>query len=490
MLQTKLFRYILIFIIIVAATFCVLFIFLRENNPASAESPNIILISVGSLQASHLGAYGYSRTTSPNIDKFASESVVFENAFTPATCTTPSYASLFTGLYPQKHESFSKPLENRFTTMAETLQQNGYKTAGFVSAQILSDIYSGLAQGFDTYDGVDQADTRDNRSNTYGSGELTTDFQRAERTTEETVNWLAQNDKKKFFLFAQYNDPHYPYGESAPFTDKFVQGNKDNPLKDPDLQTIAKDSNNSSPEDLAYLSDKYDENIAYADFYIGKLLDEIRARGLYDNSLIIVTSNHGESFDHNYLTSCWRVYDSTIKIPLIIHDPAQKQNDQKRVKDPVTLLDIYPTILSRVKLAAAATLDGLDLGPTLKGESLNRDGVFSISNSFGESGQAKPMAMSNPEDKFLKRNTFVGQLYAYASGNTRVILNGNSGKKEIYDISTDPGQTDNLVDSANPKYLDKLLAWIENNPLPDVFLKSNQKVFEEDRLLGIIENKF
>ena len=442
------------------------FYFVKTKKQASISSPNVILISVDTLSAKHLGVYGYERDTTPNIDAFAKKSTVYENAFTPVPCTGPSYASLFTGLNPATHASFVSTLNKKFTTLASNFKQLNYSTAAIYSNALLNNNISGLARGFDTYDGPDQTDVRAGRDNTYGLNGEKLAFQKGNRTTEEATKWLQKNDANQFFLFVQYVDPHLPYGQEAPFKDKYVEGDKENPLSDPSLQLKAIDKLTANSEDTAYLRDKYDENVAYVDQQIGELLKQIEARDLDKNTVIILTADHGESFENDTLGHCWRLYDSSIKIPMIIYDP--RETNSKSVDSNVTLLDIYPTLSKRVGFGPLSyDLNGIDINTSPKNIKDSRESIYVVSNPLS----TNPANPNRPREDSTSQEIgpfgkFIGQLYGQITGTKRIIYNQNSGKTEAYDTSNDPGELNNIIGKISSEYKEKLLLWISKNPLP------------------------
>lgn len=454
-----------------------LFIFLYpwlKPNPASASSPNVILISVDTLRADHMGVYGYERDTTPNIDKLALASTVFERAYTPVPCTDTSYASLFSGLYPQTTASIDEKLDTKYTTITQGLKGIGYRTAGFFSNAILANEHSGLARGFDTYDGINVQDQRANRDNTYGFDSTQLDFQRASRTTEEAGKWLQKNDKNKFFLFVQYVDPHLPYGEKDPsFKDKYVTGDKDNPLSDPNLQPANQhQAEPPSQADLTYLTDRYDENISYTDYYIGKLLDQIKDQGLMENSIIIFTADHGENFEPTNRGHCYRLNETSIHIPLIVHDPLKST---KRVSDNVSLIDVYPTLVDRVGMKPVKyLLEGMSLKPALDGEKIVRDSLYFLS-------RPAPADRQN-----VLKSEFIGQLYSVLSGTKKVVYNEQSGKQEAFDLQKDPKEQNNIFETIDKSYYEKLMLWVSNNPLSERNTNIDQNRYNTLKGLGYL----
>jgi arylsulfatase A-like enzyme len=457
---------------IIAAVIGWVFVYPKiKLNPASAASPNVILISVDTLSAEHLGVYGYSRNTTPNIDALAKQSVVFKNAFTPVPCTAPSYASLLTGLNPTTHNSFNTTLSEKFTTLASSFKGIGYNTAGIVSSGLLNNDVGGLARGFSYYDGVDQTDDRTNHNNTYGLNGDKYAFQRGNRTTEEATDWLKKNNQNKFFLFVQYVDPHLPYGEAAPFKDEYVTGDKDNPLSDPNLQAATVQKGSANAADTTYLKDKYDENVNYVDYYIGKLLEQIKSQDLDKNTIVIITADHGESFSNDTLGHCWRLYDSTIKIPLIIHDPQNPKGET--VDTNVSLIDIYPTLAKRIGFHALKyNFDGLDLGPAINGAGLNRSSIYTITSPSNKRNGEKALSTSGAADN--TPSAFIGQLYGQVTDNLRVIYNQNSGNSEAYNVKIDPEEIQNIIEKISSDFKDQLLKWIAKNPLPAEQIQLNE----------------
>ncbi len=449
-------------------------------NPASKTSPNVILISVDTLSAEHLGIYGYDRNTTPNIDALAKQGVLFENAFTPVPCTAPSYASLMTGLYPTTHGSFTSPLSTKFTTLASSFKNVGYNTAGIVSTGMLNNDIGDLGRGFNYYDGVDQTDDRTNPNNTYGLDGDIYAFQRGSRTTEEASSWLNKNSQNKFFLFVQYVDPHSPYGEAAPFKDEYVTGDKNNPLSDGDLQASTIRSGKASPADTDYLRAKYDENVNYADYYIGKLLDQVKAQGLDKNTIIILTADHGESFSNDTLGHCNQLFDSTIKIPLIYYDPTITKAET--VNTDVSLVDVYPTLAKRIGFKSLNYgFDGLDLSSAINGEALARKSIYTITNPSSSAAMAAKFDNGADDNS---PGTYVGQLFGQVTNEFRVINNQNSGNSMAYNVKIDPGEINNIFTTIGNELKNELQEWMAKNPLPAEQIKLNGERYNKYKAEG------
>ena len=314
----------------------------RSATEVQTQSPtNIILIVIDTLRADHLGCYGYFRDTSPNIDAFAEQAVFFEQAYAPMATTLPSHTSLFTGLYPLEHgvesnvgddgEPFNpKPGMRPFTQLAQT---NGFKTAAFVSAAPLKRV-CGLDAGFDTYVQPTEA------------------LQDAQPTTREALSWLDENDRKQFFLFVHYFDPHVPYLPPLAYRALFGTGQ---PLKDYLKQRAIPDHvqpglcRGKVPTDTYQATNFYDGEIRYCDHYVGQLLDSLRQRGLWDNSVIIITADHGEGLNQHDWPQHGRTWNEQVHIPLLIHFPPRYSGLPARFKPLVSLIDVFPTVLGRLQ---------------------------------------------------------------------------------------------------------------------------------------------
>lgn len=455
---------ILIFLIVSLIGFGIFFYYIK--NRATPEKSNIIIISIDTLRADHLGTYGYKKDTSPNIDALAKKSIVFENAFSPAPWTIPSYASLFTGVYPLKHRVFTKELNEKFPTMAEVLKENGYKTAAFISSQMLSQRSNEIGRGFDLYDEVDEKDFEESLSDDAYKADRVEwwesskyNAQRARRVTNKASEWLRRNKDKKFFLFLHYFDPHPLYEAPEPFKNKFssqfpddIKQGLENAMAQ--KRALSYSYLNLTDEDIEYLKARYDEEIAYTDYYIGELFKKIDSLKIDKNTIIVITADHGEGFDHDYFNHGYRLYDSAVKIPLIIYDPLKKE--RAIIKEPVSLIDILPTLMSRLGIDRKFDTDGIDLIPLLNGGEIERNIVFSMS--------LPALPDRNTED--LKRSKYTGQLYAGITQGGRLIYNENSGQKEFYNIMKDPEQLNNTYGENNKEsaeLLEKLILWLSQN---------------------------
>lgn len=328
-------------------------VFARSDPPA--PRPTIILISVDTLRPDHLGCYGYSRETSPAIDHFAKGALLFENCLSHAPVTSSSCASLLSGFLPHETKVFENgPLPSEVTTLPEILQQQGYKTVAVVSNYVLRKT-RGWEQGFALYD-----DTMTNR-------ELVRNYPEriAEHTTDQAIQYLQQFNDDQLFLWIHYQDPHGPYTPPDSFAGRFLDPNqtpRNLRLNQnvsglggiPSYQTLGEHS------DYHYYLSQYDSEIRYLDEHFSKLIDALKKLGIYDNSLIVFTADHGEGMGENnyYFAHGDYLYNSQIRVPLIIKYGQQLLG---RKMNYVQHIDIVPTIVRILGIQADLDFRGSDL---------------------------------------------------------------------------------------------------------------------------------
>jgi arylsulfatase A-like enzyme/tetratricopeptide (TPR) repeat protein len=356
-----------------------------DGAPAGINATrNVLLISIDTCRADHLSCYGYKRQTTPNIDAVAREGAMFKMALTPVPITTPAHSSMLTGTYPPTHGVHFNTydhLADSNVTLAKTLRDAGYQTAAFVGAFPL-DARFGLNQGFDTYDGR----FTDEGKKGFFSRRV------GEEVNRPAMAWLEGHAQKPFFLFLHYFDCHSPYAPHPPDT---------------------------SP----YGDDPYAGEIAYIDHCIGGVLDRLRALGVYDNTLVIITGDHGESLgEHGELTHTYFIYQCTLHVPLVIRTPGCGKGI--KVEGNVNLVDIVPTVLDLVGLKIPSWVEGADLRPALEGGPApdNQRAVYI------ESLEAATYGCS--------------ALHGIVQGPWKYIL---APRPELYDLTKDPGELTNLA---------------------------------------------
>jgi arylsulfatase A-like enzyme/Flp pilus assembly protein TadD len=370
----------MIFVIVIGTLW-----FLRPSPSPANKIHNVLLISIDTCRADYLSCYGYPRKITPNVDAFAAEGTVFENTISPVPITLPAHSSMLTGTIPPHHgvhDNSDYQLDQSNVTLAEMLKHRGFTTGGIISAFVLDSAF-GIDQGFDTYNDRFQEErvTAGDISERIGA-----------ETSRFALNWLGQHKNEKFFLFLHYFDPHGDYVPPEPFASQFAH----NP---------------------------YAGEIAYTDHCIGLVLSKLKELGLYDSTLIIITSDHGEMLgEHGELSHLYFIYQSAIKVPLIFRLPGQRK--AKRIKELVGIVDIAPTVCGLLDIEVPQNVQGQDLSGCLLAE--------------------------NPPDR--ARHIYCESLFAtrYNAGPLLGMVTNRfkyiqTARPELYDLLKDPYETNNLI---------------------------------------------
>jgi arylsulfatase A-like enzyme len=410
---------------------------------STSDSPNVILISLDTVRADRLGSYGNPRNTSPNIDKLASQGVLFENAYTQAPWTLPAMATVHTSLYPTEHGAIQGRLriKKNLNTLAEQMKNNNYKTMA-VTTHPFVDSKHGFAQGFDIFD-------ERNHQGAYDAS--------AERLTQKAIKLLSDNIDDKFFLWVHYFDPHsaylnheeFSYGQKPP-------GNLPDTLKASILNNML-DKLNS--EDVEFIFDIYDEEISYTDSSIGQLLDAVDKLGLMDNTAIILTADHGEEFMERARFGHGRnTYDELIRVPLIIYNPQEKELSGLRVRHSVETREIAKTVLE------ICGIENSHFGGNNLLDVARDNGDTTTYLAFSEGSSTGSKGTVN---------------HAVIGDGWKLIRNLRDDTFELYDLESDPGEKINLIDSEGPA-----IEIMRNK------LTSGLSEFKKERLVEIEKVKF
>src|SRR5712691_834859 len=355
-------------------------------SAVGTPSPNVVVITIDTLRADHLGCYGDQQIRTPNIDSLAADSVRFERAYTPVPVTLPAHTVLFTGTYPLLsgiHDFSANKLSPAQPTLASVLKEQGYTTGAVIGSAVLDSRF-GLNRGFDFY--YDHFDF--NRLQESNLDEM----ERPGNVVADTaLDWLAKNNQKKFFLWMHLYDPHFPYRPPAPYSDQY----KDRP---------------------------YDGEIAFADSQVGRLIRFLKDKGLYQNTIIVLTGDHGESLgEHGEKTHGFFIYNATLHIPVILHLPGQRLVNS--VPELVSLADLMPTVLQALKVDVPSQVQGRNLLPVMTEKNEDQSQVL-----YAET--------------FLPRLHFNwSELRGLETKNYHFI---DAPKPELYDLAKDPGETQNL----------------------------------------------
>ncbi len=377
-------------------------------------SPNVLLISIDSLRADHLGCYGYHRDTSPRLDTLAREGVRFETVVAPSPWTLPSHVTMLTGLPPERHGVIDNGMRAARATvfLAETLRAHGYETAGFVAGPYL-DAAFGFAQGFDHYDDHTLA-----AASMHGSHRGST----SEKSVVLVLDWLDTRTPspaaRPFFVFLHMWDVHYDYTPPAPFDRRFDPAYVGR-VSPHEFETGAHIHANMDPLDLAHIVALYDGEIAFVDHHLGRLLDVLRARGVLDDTIVAVTADHGEEFfEHGQKGHQKALYDESLLIPLLVRYP-QRLPAGTVVRNQVRLMDVPRTILSLAGIdpgvhfgtSPSAFLSSRDLTRLVAGEDADAQSPPAFSELFG-----RVVSIRTDTAKWISR------------------------RGELYDLAADPGE--------------------------------------------------
>lgn len=333
---------------------------------ADAHKYNIIIICLDTLRADHLGCYGYSRNTAPNIDQLAREGILFEWAIAQSNFTLPSHASLFTSKYVHNHKAdvdidiISNRLADKEITLAEVLRGCGYKTAAFIyNAPHLNPIL-GLNQGFDNYFFGEENDRRPS----------------FEKTLPAALKWIGRHKDSKFFVFLHSNDIHEPYHSIYEnFFDQSYKGRLDNEYFASGSGASFMENNlRRTPREIKHIIAHYDGGIKYADSFITELMKKLEDWALLNKTIIILLSDHGEILADRGMKFChgFSLYDEEVHVPLIIMHPQMKKG--LRINKQVQLIDIMPTVLDFLNISRNnLKLEGKSLLNLIEGKEESND---------------------------------------------------------------------------------------------------------------------
>jgi arylsulfatase A-like enzyme len=371
----------------------------------------VLLISLDTLRPDHLGAYGYARPTSPHRDRLAAEGVLFEVALSVSPWTLPAHATLLTGRLPHQHgvRRDDLKLAPGTETLAVLLQRVGFDTAAIVNHLFLGTRY-GLHRGFDFFRQVAGPE------------------QAPSSVADQALGWLgarAADDPDPFFLFLHFYDTHSDYRALERYESLFARP-YDGPIdgSTEQLREVLDGERRLAPEDRQRLIDLYDASVRQLDAEVGRLLAGLEQRGWLDETLVVVTSDHGEEFlEHGGVLHARTHYEELLRIPLIWRGPGLPRG--VRVAEPVSLADVAPTLLARLGVAGSAVA-GRDLAPLWSGGGRGEE-RFVVAD--GDRDNAEP-------DRY---QSIRGSRY-------KLIRERRSGTSRLYDLVRDPGEQRDLAD--------------------------------------------
>ncbi len=334
------------------------------SRPTTAVQ-NVILISIDTLRADHLGCYGYERATSPALDLLAAGGVLFEEAAASAPYTVPSHASMLTGLYSRSHGmiTWARRLPEEIQPIAARLSAQGFATAAMVNVSLLNQRF-GFGRGFDEYFSIAPEPA--------GAAAAT--------IVSFAKDWMQRHRGERFFLFLHFYDVHSDYDAPEEYRRKFVRpyAGRANGTTEQLSRYLKGRIGGWGEPDARHLADLYDASIRQLDDQLGPFFEELRVGGLWDRTLVIVTSDHGEELlEHGTVLHSHVLYQESLHVPLILAGADLPQGT--RIPEPVSLVDITPTILALTGTPDVDGLDGVDLSRSWKSPAAwpPRRGIFS-----------------------------------------------------------------------------------------------------------------
>ncbi|MFL6247565.1 MAG: sulfatase-like hydrolase/transferase [Thermoanaerobaculia bacterium] len=366
----------------------------RGGGSTPSRTTPVILISIDTLRSDHLPAYGYRGVSTPNLDAFRADAILYERAYSHCPLTLPSHTSMLTGLLPADHgirDNIGFTLAENVPTLPALLKANGYATGAAVSAFVLRK-GTGIARGFDAYD--DEVEP-------IGTWQVIARVQRSGGETAAAARkWLDQHTDRPFFYFLHLYDPHTPYEPPEPFRSQ-------------------------------YKSNPYDGEIAYADQVVGEFLAYLKDKGVYDKALIVILADHGEGLnEHREEEHGIFLYREAIQVPLFVKLPGSRHAGES-VSAPVGLIDVFPTILQQTATALPKRAN---------------DHAVSLLSTL----DSAPASRNIYSETYYPRMHFGwSDLHSLTDGDHHLI---RAPIPELYDLKTDPGETKNVMNEERRTY--------------------------------------
>lgn len=441
-----------------------------ERKPTAVDlnlpARHVIVISLDTTRADHLHCYGNEWIKTPNFDAFSRESIRFSDCMTVAPTTLASHTSLFTGKYPHTHgtprNGFMVNPDNRM--LAEVLSEYGFKTAGFLASFALESRFD-FAQGFDFFD-----ETFDQLVGDGGADQSQRD---AKAVTDAVINYLdTEGVPDNLFLFVHYFDPHAPYDPPIEY-EKLYNPNAADRMDYKEVLTAWRKTSPGAENRFSRILDaRYAGEVTYMDEHVGRLLKDLEQRGMYDDALVIIVSDHGESlwrhrpfYDHG-----WHVFDSTVRAVCMIHLPGGA-NGGAHINDLVANIDIMPSVLSFL---------GLPLPEGMEGAAIDLAGA-----KVPDAPRVRFSEATKPWEKVERGQKWYNNLKAKCvrSGRYKFISEPYRETEAMYDLDADPYEHHDLLLDPTPEILARademrraLKAWSDSaDPLPTEFEKEQQQ---------------
>jgi len=417
------------FLFLLAVAIFIIFILLTPREKVIKDSSqNVLLVTLDTTRADRLGCYGYKEAKTPNLDYLASNGVLFLNAYCQVPLTCPSHCSILTGTYPLYHQVRNNGtyyLSPELKTLAEALKEKGLKTAAFVSSFTVDSRF-GLDQGFDVYDDQLSLDQTFKALNSE---------RKADKVFAPFSRWLENNKVGPFFAWVHFFDPHLSYDPPSPYREQFL----DKP---------------------------YDGEIAYMDFYIGKIVNKLREYNLLENTLIILAGDHGEAFGEKQEKGHGVfIYESTMRVPLILYAESNLPKGET-IEARVRLIDLMPSILDMLDVPQPEDIQGTSLLPYIEGKKKDDSSTYI-------------------ESYYPRENYGWSELVGLIDGKWKYI---KAPKEELYNLAQDPQEAENLIQEAGKiaqEKKEKLEDLIKNSVSPLIAGKTILTAEERERLRSL-----
>jgi len=440
----------------------------RNGRQPGKERPNVIFLSVDSMACQHLGCYGYGRRTSPNIDVLSQSGALFENVIAQSNWTKPALASILTSLYPSVHKTDAQGesgdridvevrnrahvLDSRFRTMAEEFKDGGYATAGISNGGYAHSFF-GFGRGFDLYDNS-------------GGGMKSCMYR--------LLQWVLVRPATPFMAWIHAWDAHFPYMDKPPYNRKFVRRRASIVLDASIRHDINSGMRKVTPEELDFLKGLYDGAINYVDQLIGTFISELKQLKLFDNTIFVITADHGEAFmEHGFIEHTGCLHGEVLRVPLIMCGPGLDKG--KRIASQVRSIDIMPTLLELCAITPRKEIHGVSLLPWLKGKA--NDHLLAASETERGGGQT-----------------------ALSDGRFKLIQKKAENRFQLYDINADRDEKNDLAGTCPDRVSvmkSKLNLWMQEvNLCADRYwsdtssgeaLEMRPEVMKRLRALGYVE---
>jgi arylsulfatase A-like enzyme len=424
------------------------FVSWEERTGPLIDRPNILFITVDTCRVDHLSCYGYPRQTTPTLDRIAREGIRFTGAYSQSEITLPSHSTMLTGLYPRTHGAIENGtvLAAEITRLPELLKAQGYRTVGVPSAYLLGPPL-GIEQGF-----TDFYQCRSVR-------------RPGDEATDTALEWLVKQRQEPFFLWVHYFDAHAPYLPTGPYNVLYSASGSYAPYHLPasavqmpvNWRGWYKEDWPPPYNDIAEIITQYDGGIRFVDIQVGRLLSWLEENGLTDNTMVILTGDHGEGFgEHGVTFEHFGTHEEMLHVPLIISYPPRLPMERV-VTDLVGHVDLAPTILDLLGLAIPKDMQGTSLLPLIEQRSWpGHEGIFSQQRG----GRALSI-----------RTTGWRLIMQLATDTTWPLYQQQPGQAELYDVQADSKEAQNLwpaksnaAQTAERKLGGLILSWKENTP--------------------------